>query len=63
MSKIICKCGNILPDITDSLSYKGHDCNPAVFLHAVYCNTDGLLDCQPHRWKNFMMNALNNQKG
>ncbi|MDE5578246.1 MAG: hypothetical protein K2J11_12775, partial [Oscillospiraceae bacterium] len=24
MSKIICKCGNVLPDTTDRISYKGY---------------------------------------
>ncbi len=24
MSKIICRCGNIIPDITDNLPYKGY---------------------------------------
>lgn len=59
MSKIICRCGNILPDITDNLSYKGYIVSDKE-LFKMYDFVDELIETDSCQKESLMMTFRKN---
>ena len=59
MSKIICKCGNILHDITDNLSYKGYIISDKE-LFKMYDLVDELIESENTQKESLMMTFRRN---
>lgn len=59
MSKIVCKCGNILPDITDNLPYKGYIISDKE-LFKMYDFVDELIETGNDQKEPFMMTFRKN---
>ena len=57
--KIICKCGNILPDITDNLPYKGYIISDKE-LFKMYDFVDELIETDNNRKESLMMTFRRN---